>query len=47
MIAGPMRKMATILMVIVLGAALSGCGKKADPDPPPGKKSEYPRAYPR
>jgi predicted small lipoprotein YifL len=32
---------------LVLALNLSGCGKKGDLEPPPGKKSEYPRPYPR
>jgi hypothetical protein len=31
-------------LVIVLG--LAGCGRKANPQPPPGEPATYPRAYP-
>ena len=30
----------------LLGLALAGCGKKGDPQPPPGVPNTYPRAYP-
>jgi predicted small lipoprotein YifL len=33
-----------VLLVIVL--ALSGCGKKGSPQPPPGEPDTYPRVYP-
>lgn len=38
------------LILIVALLALSGaaaCGKKADLEPPPGQKSDFPRQYPR
>lgn len=40
--------MRTVMLVCALGLALplAGCGKKGDLEPPPGKKSEYPRTYP-
>ncbi len=50
----PMNKMSGIvriltLMVIacVLALPLSACGKKARPEPPPEKQTEFPRQYPR
>ena len=43
-----LRALAMALMaVFVLGAVLGACGKKASPEPPPGKQSEFPRHYPR
>ena len=36
------------LAVLALAAApLAACGKKGRLDPPPGKKIEYPKDYPR
>lgn len=32
--------------LIVLALALAGCGKRGDPQPPPGEPSTYPRIYP-
>jgi len=41
------RMLAAALMALCLGSALSACGKRGDPEPPPGaKKSDYPRPYP-
>ncbi len=38
---------AAALMVLCLGLSLSACGKRGDPEPPPGaKESDYPRPYP-
>ncbi len=43
-----MRALAMALVaVFVLGVVLGACGKKGSLDPPPGKKSEFPRTYPR
>ncbi|MDX2101979.1 MAG: hypothetical protein EAZ99_17180 [Alphaproteobacteria bacterium] len=28
-------------------AALAGCGRKGDPEPPPGRPSTFPQSYPR
>jgi hypothetical protein len=36
-----------LLLACALATPLGACGKKADPEPPPGKKSEFPRQYPR
>jgi hypothetical protein len=50
----PMNKMSGIVRVVmllaiagVLALAPGACGKKANPDPPPGEQSEFPRKYPR
>ncbi|MEE8515709.1 MAG: lipoprotein [Alphaproteobacteria bacterium] len=43
-----MRALAMALVaVFALSVVLGACGKKGSLDPPPGKKSEYPRTYPR
>jgi predicted small lipoprotein YifL len=35
------------LAVLMLGLTLAACGKKGDPEPPPGAKDiTYPRPYP-
>ena len=35
-----------ILAVLVIAAALAGCGKKGNPQPPPDVPNTYPRSYP-
>jgi len=35
-----------LVLICVLAAPLGACGKKAPNEPPPGKKSDYPRQYP-
>ena len=38
---------AAAAIVLCLGLSLSACGKRGDPEPPPGaKESDYPRPYP-
>jgi predicted small lipoprotein YifL len=34
------------IAVLLVGLALGGCGKKGDPQPPPGVPNTYPRTYP-
>lgn len=41
-----MRAALALLAMLALAAPLAGCGKKGDLEPPPGKKTEYPREYP-
>ena len=41
------RRIVTLVLALALAASVSACGKKGDLEPPPGKKSEYPRTYPQ
>ena len=34
------------VLLLILGLALAACGKKGDPQPPPGVPKTYPRTYP-
>ncbi|MGH6933650.1 MAG: LPS translocon maturation chaperone LptM [Dongiaceae bacterium] len=34
------------VLTVALILALSGCGRKGDPEPPSGQKDEFPRQYP-
>ncbi|MCH9049796.1 MAG: hypothetical protein IIA72_01745 [Proteobacteria bacterium] len=45
--AGIVRIVTLLVIVCVLALPLGACGKKASPEPPPGKQSEFPRQYPR
>ncbi len=36
----------TLLLAILAPLALGACGKKAEPLPPAGTDSQYPRKYP-
>lgn len=38
--------LAPVLVFAVLALALAGCGKKGDPQPPPGTPNTYPKIYP-
>ena len=41
-------RIVTLLVIACfLALPLGACGKKASLDPPPGKKTEFPRQYPR
>jgi predicted small lipoprotein YifL len=35
-----------VALVIVVALALTGCGRKGNPQPPPGEPNAYPRTYP-
>ena len=37
---------AAAVVLLALGLALAGCGRKGPPQPPPGTPDTYPRAYP-
>ena len=41
------KRAAMILCALALAISVGGCGKKGDLESPDGKKSEYPRTYPR
>jgi hypothetical protein len=34
------------VVLLALGLALAGCGRKGPPQPPPGVPDTYPRVYP-
>jgi len=38
--------LAQIVIVMMVAAMLTGCGKKGNPVPPPGQPNTYPRTYP-
>ena len=42
-----MRSLWTLILALVIALPLTACGKKGDLEAPPGKKTEYPRTYPR
>ena len=35
-----------VAIVLVVAVVLAGCGKKGNPEPPPGQPNTYPRVYP-
>ncbi|MGH6982400.1 MAG: hypothetical protein ACREFC_14460 [Stellaceae bacterium] len=41
------RTILAILLILVIALPLTGCGKRAAPDPPPGTKGEFPKIYPK
>jgi predicted small lipoprotein YifL len=41
-----MRRLTPALILLLLVAALAGCGKKGNPLPPPDEPNTYPRSYP-
>ncbi len=44
---GVVRFVMLLAIACVLALAPGACGKKANPDPPPGEQTEFPRQYPR
>ncbi len=34
------------LILLLIGLAVAGCGKKGNPQPPPDEPNTYPRTYP-
>jgi predicted small lipoprotein YifL len=44
--AATMRRFTPALILLLLVAALAGCGKKGNPLPPPDEPNTYPRSYP-
>jgi predicted small lipoprotein YifL len=41
------RRLFSLLLICALAAPLAACGKRGALEPPEGKKTEYPRQYPR
>ena len=41
------RHISPVLLLLLIALALAGCGKKGNPQPPPGEPDTYPRTYPR
>jgi predicted small lipoprotein YifL len=35
-----------VALVLLIALALTGCGRKGNPQPPPGQQNAYPRTYP-
>ncbi|HEU0215187.1 MAG TPA: lipoprotein [Stellaceae bacterium] len=35
-----------VALVLLVTVALTGCGRKGNPQPPPGEQNHYPRTYP-
>jgi predicted small lipoprotein YifL len=35
-----------VALMLVVALALTGCGRKGNPQPPPGEQNQYPRTYP-
>jgi hypothetical protein len=44
---GIVRVVIGLVIACVLALAPGACGKKANPEPPPGEQTEFPRQYPR
>lgn len=36
----------TTALALALAGGLAACGKRGNPEPPPGVKSDFPRVYP-
>ena len=41
------RRLFLLVLMCALAAPLAACGKKGALEPPDGKKTDYPRQYPR
>lgn len=40
------RRLTPVLIMLLIALAVAGCGKKGNPQPPPGEPNTYPRTYP-
>jgi len=40
------RLVSRVALVLLVAVALTGCGRKGNPQPPPGEQNRYPRTYP-
>ncbi len=40
------RRLMALALALTLGATLSACGRKGDPQRPPGQADAWPRGYP-
>ena len=40
------RRLMPLLILLLIALAVAGCGKKGNPQPPPGEPDTYPRTYP-
>jgi predicted small lipoprotein YifL len=41
-----LRLTSRVALVLLVAVALTGCGRKGNPQPPPGEQNQYPRTYP-
>jgi predicted small lipoprotein YifL len=41
-----LRVTSRVALVLLVAVALTGCGRKGNPQPPPGEQNQYPRTYP-
>ena len=41
-----LRRLSPAILAIALVLLIAACGKKGDPQPPPGQPNVYPRIYP-
>jgi predicted small lipoprotein YifL len=46
LVRGLRRRVALAGAIAMLLAPLAACGKKGEPDPPPGQKNTFPKSYP-
>ena len=42
----PRLRLTSICILLLIALALSGCGKKGSPQPPPDEPNTFPRTYP-